>query len=187
MCDKGCGADYKKSAHLEHNCVAILRSRLDEAFGMINLMGSEITDLKLKVKHLEDLNRNQRRTSPTVRPEVIAEWANQLTLAQVTYWGGLISTPDAFLQTQVKDALEQSCAATSCPLELIEVLMQHSRTRDCFLLVFSWLFPDFSYMITLYLPIIHQFLSLILAKILFLPRFTFTPIKTRQSRVTDFL
>ncbi|OQV15658.1 E3 ubiquitin-protein ligase NRDP1 [Hypsibius exemplaris] len=129
ICDKGCGANYKKSEKWEHNCVGILRAKLDEAFGLISHMGTEITDLKQKVKHLEEQNRGQRRAPPSLRPEVIADWAGQLTLAQVTYWGGLISTPDIFLQTQVKDALEQSCAATNCPLELIESLMSHSHER----------------------------------------------------------
>ena len=48
-------------------------------------MTTEITDLKRKVKELEE-GKGYRRTQPVVRPEHIAEWADQLTLAQVTYW-----------------------------------------------------------------------------------------------------
>ncbi|GAU95963.1 hypothetical protein RvY_07478 [Ramazzottius varieornatus] len=128
MCDKGCGTDYKKSAKWEHNCVAILRQKLDESFTLIHNMTTEISDLKRKVKELEE-GKGYRRAQPTVRPEHIAEWADQLTLAQVTYWGGLISTPDSYLQTQVKEALEQSCLNTNCPAELIDLLMQNSHER----------------------------------------------------------
>lgn len=130
MCGKGCGTDYKKSSHWEHNCIAVLREKLDESLNVIQHMSTEIGDLKRKVKDLENLNRGgNRRSTNNFPPEIISQWAGQLTLAQVTYWGGLISTPDNFLQNQVREALELTCVATSCPIELIDALMQNSHER----------------------------------------------------------
>ncbi|XP_055341739.1 LOW QUALITY PROTEIN: E3 ubiquitin-protein ligase NRDP1-like [Paramacrobiotus metropolitanus] len=136
-CDKGCGTDYKKSAGREHNCVTVLKDKLEEAMTLIQLMSGEIGELKRKVKELEQeppmangrASVGRRSRAALWTPEAIMAWARHLSLAQVTYWGGLISTPDAFLQNQVREALENSCAAANGPLELIEALMHNSHER----------------------------------------------------------
>lgn len=52
-------------------------------------------------------------------------WSSGLTLARVTHWGGMISTPDVVLQTEIKAALNES----ACPTEIIEQLMENAHER----------------------------------------------------------
>jgi len=52
-------------------------------------------------------------------------WAGSLQLTRVTRWGGMISTPDAVLQTVIKRALIDS----ACPAHIVNDLMDNSHER----------------------------------------------------------
>ena len=55
----------------------------------------------------------------------IFRWLNSLQVTKVTRWGGMISTPDACLQTVIKRALSE----TGCPSHILGQLMENSHER----------------------------------------------------------
>ncbi len=56
----------------------------------------------------------------------IVRWSATLPIAKVTRWGGIISTPDAVLQTVIKRALIES----GCPQSILSELMNNAHERN---------------------------------------------------------
>lgn len=52
-------------------------------------------------------------------------WSGNLQLARVTQWGGMISTPNIFLQNSIKCALINS----ECPSNITNELMENAHER----------------------------------------------------------
>ena len=57
--------------------------------------------------------------------EEVRLWCSSLPIARVTRWGGMISTPDALLQTMIQTALTGS----GCPDRLVSELMSNAHER----------------------------------------------------------
>lgn len=55
----------------------------------------------------------------------MSSWSNDLQIARVTHWGGMISTPDVVLQERIRNALIE-CA---CPTESIDLLMKNTHEK----------------------------------------------------------
>ena len=57
--------------------------------------------------------------------EDVRRWVGSLQMSRVTRWGGMISTPDAVLQTVIKRALIEC----GCPPSIVNDLMENSHER----------------------------------------------------------
>lgn len=122
-CSKECGQMLKKIHANDHNCVKFLRSTIVENNALIRSMQKQIDHLRRCVLSSPPNNC----TSPLEdQDRVIRQWAEALPRATVNYWGGLISTPDAGLQSYAKEALEKA----HCPPSLLASLIEFSHERN---------------------------------------------------------
>lgn len=91
-----------------------------------------INELKREFQLFKELMRAMRVSNPAMRAiadqmerDEVVRWANTLSRARVTRWGGMISTPDDALQMMIKRALSES----GCPPHILEVLMEKCHER----------------------------------------------------------
>lgn len=77
---------------------------------------------------LQDYMRAVRVSNPRVQQlqseldnDEVLRWVTTLTVARVTRWGGMISTPDAVLQAVIKRALLGECAVCVCGTVCVRV------------------------------------------------------------------
>lgn len=144
-CENGCGLIVPLDEVGQHNCVRELHS-------IIHLQGEqivdlkeqsqdfqrELTELKQQVAVLTDVMRSFRMSANnlTLPPasnrsyadstaDEVLQWIQTLPQAQVTRWGGMISTPDAVLQTVIRRSLTDS----GCPSYILDPLMENAHER----------------------------------------------------------
>jgi E3 ubiquitin-protein ligase NRDP1 len=138
VCDKGCGLTMPKDELVNHNCVRELRALVQSQQNKIQNLESEASELKLLQNDLKRevlllkeslrvMRLNAVRRDPNLAPESedVRRWVSSLQLTRVTRWGGMISTPDAVLQTVIKRALMDS----GCPGHIVNELMENSHER----------------------------------------------------------
>ncbi|ESN90684.1 hypothetical protein HELRODRAFT_185223 [Helobdella robusta] len=137
-CDKGCGLTMAKDELAEHNCIKDLRNLVQQQQQQISILQKEAndlrehqTELKRELQTLRENFRMQRHltggheTHPQQELDEIRRWVDSLQMSRVTRWGGMISTPDAVLQTVIKRALIEC----GCPPSIVNDLIENSHER----------------------------------------------------------
>ena len=141
-CDKGCGMVVPLDEVPQHSCI-------QELHKMIKVEKNKVTDLTSRLHHIELVQQQQEgelamlkglvhglRTSAGLPasmgyPDEVergihtARWLATLRPARVRRWGGMISTPDAVLQSIIRRALSDS----GCPSYLMDELMANAHER----------------------------------------------------------
>ena len=139
----------RSSSSQTHNCVQALRielnlvkNELQKCRTDMDLYKSEVRTLQVQIRFVflskivvllsKEFIRVLRVENPTisqlyerVENDEILRWSNNLQLARVTRWGGMISTPDAVLQAVIKRALLES----GCPINITNELMENAHER----------------------------------------------------------
>ena len=137
----GCGFIVAKDEIKNHNCIRDLRKQLVESHEKVISMESELSVLRMssnsmqnEINILKECIRVLQSSTPISRlrelqteleKQDMMRWAQQLGIARVLRWGGMISTPDTVLQSLVKRALLD----TGCPLALATELVENSHER----------------------------------------------------------
>ncbi|OQR75996.1 E3 ubiquitin-protein ligase NRDP1-like [Tropilaelaps mercedesae] len=129
-CTEGCNLVIPKDELRDHNCIKELRAltlrqqvRMAEMERQINSQLAEINRLKdLRAGHPHSLGSGD--TFQDSRDQLLL-WSSNLSVARVTRWGGMISTPDRVLQNMVKRALMDS----GCPTGVINELIENAHER----------------------------------------------------------
>lgn len=114
---------------------AVIHSQQQKLVDMKNEISDQnllINELKREFQLFKELMRAMRVSNPAMRAiadqmerDEVVRWANTLSRARVTRWGGMISTPDDALQMMIKRALSES----GCPPHILEVLMEKCHER----------------------------------------------------------
>ncbi|XP_025418474.1 E3 ubiquitin-protein ligase NRDP1 [Sipha flava] len=139
-CEQGCGLIIPKDEHKDHNCVKELRELVQKQNQKINDMQQEMAHQKLEMTSIKDEMRvlkNYVRSIRVCNPSAIdlndelerdeiERWSNTLPQARVTRWGGMISTPDEYLQNNIKQALIES----GCPSHILDDLVKNCHERN---------------------------------------------------------
>lgn len=139
-CEQGCGLVVPKDEVKDHNCVKELRVTVQKQKQKINDLQNQlsehrflINELRRETSLLKEYMKVMRLTNPSVRAIVeeierdeIVRWSNSLTRAKVSRWGGMISTPDEYLQSTIKFALIES----GCPPHILDDLMENCHERN---------------------------------------------------------
>ncbi|XP_022122730.2 E3 ubiquitin-protein ligase NRDP1 isoform X1 [Pieris rapae] len=139
-CETGCGLVIPKDELAEHNCVRELRALITSQQEKLTDYQQELAEQRLIINEhkrelalLKDFMRAMRVTNPTMRAladqmerEEVVCWANSLSRAKVTRWGGMISTPDDVLQVMM---IKRSLSESGCPLHIIDDLMENCHER----------------------------------------------------------
>lgn len=138
-CEQGCGHIIPKDELKDHNCVRELRGLVQSLQQKISEQQQELAEQKFQLNEqkreiqlLKEFMRAMRTSNPTMRAiadqmeqDEVVRWTNALTRARVTRWGGMISTPDAVLQSVIKRALSES----GCPAHIINDLIENAHER----------------------------------------------------------
>ncbi|UYV74383.1 RNF41 [Cordylochernes scorpioides] len=132
-CDKGCGLVIPKDELKDHNCVRELRSVVQSQQVRLNEIGIQLAEQKREINFLMEFFRSLRLNGTsipssiieTIEQDEVVRWANSLSRARVTRWGGMISTPDLMLQSMVRRALSES----GCPAPVLQELMDNAHER----------------------------------------------------------
>ncbi|XP_039270136.1 E3 ubiquitin-protein ligase NRDP1-like [Styela clava] len=140
QCTRGCGVVVPKDEMSDHNCIRELRCLVNKQKIEINDLNlhkveanKQISELKHEVSLLKEYIKALKiPTNPSLQiiqqrmeQDDVIRWGSSLTLARVTRWGGVISTPDVVLQTVIKRALID----TQCPLHIVNDLMENAHER----------------------------------------------------------
>ncbi|KOB74352.1 Early girl [Operophtera brumata] len=135
----GCGLVIPKDELAQHNCVRELRALIATQQGKLTDYQHELAEQRLVINEhkrelalLKEFMRAMRVSNPAMRAladqmerEEVVRWANSLSRARVTRWGGMISTPDEVLQQMIKRSLSES----GCPPHIIDDLMENCHER----------------------------------------------------------
>ncbi|KAG1714583.1 E3 ubiquitin-protein ligase NRDP1 [Nymphon striatum] len=138
-CELGCGLIIPKDEVKDHNCVKELRSLMQSQQQKMNDFQKEVGEQKFQlneqkqeIKLLKDFMRAMRSSNPAMKAiadqmemDEVIRWTNSLQRARVTRWGGMISTPDAVLQSMIKRSLAES----GCPAHIIHEIMTNAHER----------------------------------------------------------
>lgn len=142
VCDKGCGSIVPLDELPHHNCIKELVQKVDTqsvtiktVITQVKLLQQELFDLRTEMTLLKDILRTSRTHSMPVvsqnNPDEVERaiqtslWLNLLKPARIRHWGGIISTPDAILQSIIRRALVES----GCPQYLLVELMANAHER----------------------------------------------------------
>ncbi|XP_054974397.1 E3 ubiquitin-protein ligase NRDP1-like [Sorex araneus] len=139
-CEQGCGLEMTQDELPSHHCVMHLSSTVQQQQGRLaelertsakhrrQLMEhrSDLRLLKAYVSALRSDNPHLQVLEETVVHNQILEWVSSLQPARVTHWGGMISTPDAALQADIRSSLEES----GCPVPIIHKLIENAHERS---------------------------------------------------------
>lgn len=128
-CNRGCDLTMPKDKFNNHDCITELKT-------LAHRQKNQITTLQKEVEEVRDHNEELRRELSTLRNQLrsgssptenedLRRWVNSLQMSRVTRWGGMISTPDAVLQTVIKRALIEC----GCPSSIVNDLMENSHER----------------------------------------------------------
>ncbi|CAI6350005.1 unnamed protein product [Macrosiphum euphorbiae] len=82
--------------------------------------------LKGYVRALRVCNPSVRAVADELERDEIERWSSSLPQARVTRWGGMISTPDEYLQNNIKQALIES----GCPAHILDDLVKNCHERN---------------------------------------------------------
>lgn len=139
-CDKGCGCTVPLDELPQHNCVNVLRKLIDAQSDTIKMLSAEVvalrhelSELKGEMTLIKDVTRNKSCTIPlssqypdeVERAVQVSQWLLRLKPARIRHWCGIISTPDAILQSVIRRSLSDS----GCPQYLLVELMANSHER----------------------------------------------------------
>ncbi|XP_023232739.1 E3 ubiquitin-protein ligase NRDP1 isoform X2 [Centruroides vittatus] len=131
-CEQGCGLVIPKDELKEHNCVKELRILVQNQQQKLNDLQLQLNEQRRELNLLKECIRAIRLSSPSIpaivesiEQDEVVRWASSLQRARVTRWGGMISTPDAVLQSMVRRALSES----GCPPHIINDLMENAHER----------------------------------------------------------
>lgn len=145
ICNLGCDILVAKDELKSHNCIKELRKIIDDQQTKINQLSNEVCKQKndldnyyneLKVLKAfasrlfrssnSNINIDSSLTNLNSRNnDEIARWSTMLSVARITRWGGIISTPDAVLQAVIKRALIEN----GCPSSILNELMENAHER----------------------------------------------------------
>jgi len=152
LCTEGCGLAVPRDELGKHNCVLELRRAFQAQEAKVGELQSEVSSCKYQLaEQRRDINilKDQLRTlrgvssvanvsamvgrreggARTVTNQIqeneMDTWASRLAVARVSRWGGMISTPDAGLQSSIKRALLD----TGCPADVCDELMANAHER----------------------------------------------------------
>jgi len=123
QCENGCGMIISKDDLSNHNCIQTLCTELANARNKLEKYKTEVDFYKNEVRTLQEYIRSIRINNP--ENDEILRWANELQIARITHWGGMISTPDVVLQDAIKSALIES----GCPINLTDQLIINAHER----------------------------------------------------------
>ncbi|CAF1247721.1 unnamed protein product [Rotaria sp. Silwood1] len=128
QCKNGCGLIISKANYQNHNCVQALNNELNNVKNELEKYRNDVDFYKNETFTLQEFIRVSRAnslttsyTSEDLENDEILRWSNGLQLARVTYWGGMISTPNINLQNAIKNALIES----GCPINITNELMEN--------------------------------------------------------------
>lgn len=143
-CNLGCEILIAKDELKSHNCIKELRKVIDDQQTKINQLSNEVckqkNDLEKYIHELKVLKSFATKVFRTNSPssmslgfdefgsrenDDISGWSSTLYIAKITRWGGIISTPDAVLQTVIKRALSEN----GCPSTVLNELMENAHER----------------------------------------------------------
>ncbi|GAB6032174.1 E3 ubiquitin-protein ligase NRDP1 [Chamberlinius hualienensis] len=139
LCEQGCGAVVPKDELKDHNCIHQLRSviqcqqhKLAECYQELTEQALQLNEQKRELQIVKELMRAMRASNPVIQAfadqmeqDDVVRWSSSLQRARVTRWGGMISTPDAGLQSVIKRALSES----GCPAHIISELIENAHER----------------------------------------------------------
>lgn len=143
MCDLGCDILIAKDELKSHNCIKELRKVINDQQNKINQLSNEVSkqklDLDVYVHELKVLKSFATKMFRTTNQNIIegldslslrenddiSRWSSTLSIAKITRWGGIISTPDAVLQAVIKRALIEH----GCPSLILNDLMENAHER----------------------------------------------------------
>ena len=142
-CDKGCGSTVPLDKLSQHNCIRELSQKLEVQMSFMKSLNQQVQQLQQELAEqkgettlLKEVIRHMRSNTVLVNPsnnypdEVeraiqTSHWLIGLKPAKVRHWGGIISTPDAILQSIIRRALSES----GCPQYLLVELMANAHER----------------------------------------------------------
>jgi len=140
VCSLGCNVAITKLELKDHNCIRELRKIINDQQSKIFDLSSEVTrqkaDLAICISDLRTLKgfaakyfrvnaadpSSSNFSSLMSENDEVFRWSMTLLPKKVTKWGGIISTPDAQLQTSIRRALVES----NCPTNLLTQLMKNA-------------------------------------------------------------
>lgn len=139
VCEQGCGQVIPKDELKEHNCVRELRAvvqsqqqKLSECLQELSEQKLQLNEQRRELQLLKEFMKAMRASNPAIRAfadqmeqDEVVRWSHTLQRARVTRWGGMISTPDAVLQSVIKRALSES----GCPAHIINELIENAHER----------------------------------------------------------
>ncbi|XP_076368626.1 E3 ubiquitin-protein ligase NRDP1-like [Tachypleus tridentatus] len=132
QCEQGCGLVVPMDELKDHNCIKELRALVESQQQKMKQFQQELSEQKREINMLKEHIHSFRLSSPSVpglmesfELDEISRWSSSLQRARVTWWGGMISTPDIVLQAMVKRALSES----GCPQRIINDLMENAHER----------------------------------------------------------
>ncbi len=140
-CDSGCGLVVPLDEVSQHNCVRELHKivkdksdNIDKLVSQVNNLELRLTDQHREILILKEIVRSMRtsgmcgshqNSDETEKAIQTVRWLYNLKPARVRRWGGMISTPDAVLQTDIRRSLSES----GCPVHLLDELMANAHER----------------------------------------------------------
>ena len=141
VCEKGCGQAVPQDEISQHNCIEKLQCLLRNESTKVQSLTERVDRLEQKLveqqgemSSLKQLVTSMRPIGITSNPSYSDEvertiqtsrWLATLKPAQVKRWGGMISTPDAVLQSIIHKGLVDS----NCPAYLVDELMSNAHER----------------------------------------------------------
>ncbi|CAF0936394.1 unnamed protein product [Rotaria sordida] len=131
QCENGCGMIISNGNHRNHNCVQALNSELNSVKHELEKYRHDVEFYKTEISTLQEFIRVSRANSTVSdsfedgEHDATLRWSTNLQLARITYWGGMISTPNIILQNTIKDALLES----GCPINIIDDLMKNAHEQ----------------------------------------------------------
>jgi len=119
-------AEQRRDINILKDQLRTLRgiSSVANVSAMVASPGATSAPLLLPTARLEAPGSSRTVTNQIQDDEVVA-WAARLSVARVSRWGGMISTPDASLQLAIKRALLE----TGCPDHICDELMANAHER----------------------------------------------------------
>lgn len=141
QCEKGCGLVVPLDEVPQHNCVKELhellkleRTQTEDLATKVDRLEIQLSEHNREILLLKEMVRSLRvstvfsrvnTTDETEKAIQTVRWLSALKPARVKRWGGMISTPDAVLQSIIKRALQDS----GCPSHMLSELMNNAHER----------------------------------------------------------
>lgn len=133
QCKNHCGITIFKDDISNHNCIKSLRLEFDNIKNDLEIYKNDIELYKNEIRTIQEFIHMIRINNPTIsctfqriENDEILRWSENLQIAHINHWGGMISTPDVVLQDNIKQALIES----GCPINLTNQLMEKAHERN---------------------------------------------------------